>query len=835
MLKAGQLLDRFELVCPIGDGGMAHVWAARERRSGQPERLVALKIVHSRFVEDPTFRTMFLDEGRIVAGIDHPNVARVYDMVETKDQLFMVMEYVDGESLFQLVSQYRTAPVPFALKICADACAGLHAAHSLLGPDGQPRKVVHRDVSPQNILVGVNGDVKVIDFGIAHARDRAAETTALGTIKGKIRYMAPEQAKRGEIGPYTDVFGIGATLFRIVVGKPPYSADTDVRTMQALLASEPAIIPFPPSLPPSVVEVIKQAIAPLPQERFATAAALQRALMDVLVKSGERADVAAFVNQQMSEKTKARRQQLAGVAPPDLPAMTPKGTAVMVPLATATAPTVPDKKRDPLPPPPAAAAPEAPKAPPPFMDVHQLVANARNVPDLPVPNKPQTPPRQAPQQQEQPLKIELAHEPSNRKQEPTSNAHAVRIAIAGAALVVVVFLFLVAVPSIAKSRAIGTAREAGFDMTVDKVGVGAGSVTLRGVKLHAIKIPGLDIAVEEIHVDGFSIKELRAVGVEVTLDGPMTDWDMGLALMLQENRVRFAGTTDAPKKYSVANGHVVWKDKKAGTGLEAKGFGADVASRGNGNEDVHSSVEKLFYSTGKSTLGPWGASFETSPTTTRLRVALDPAVPDGPNVLVIASPTAPTQLTVKIGRSSLANLGLDAAELGLPADGSTEIETNLTGTVAPDGKLALGGPTSLWKVKVKDVPKPVDLKIDASVSGTLGSPLDIDKTSTIAFGPFVAQLSGTVTPKGGNVRVDALAKANPLPCATLARAEAKTMGTFGAMLTALGQVPGVPKLLGNVSATVSVKWDSAAPDTTDIEWIARETCGLSIFGSDTAK
>ena len=100
---------------------MAHVWAARERGAAGGDRLVALKIIHSRFVEDPAFRAMFLDEGRIVAGIDHPNVARVYDLVESKDQLYLVMEYIDGESLFQLISQYRTAPLPFALKVCADA------------------------------------------------------------------------------------------------------------------------------------------------------------------------------------------------------------------------------------------------------------------------------------------------------------------------------------------------------------------------------------------------------------------------------------------------------------------------------------------------------------------------------------------------------------------------------------------------------------------------------------------------------------------------------------------------------------------------------------------
>ena len=155
----------------------------------------------------------------------------------------------------------------------------------------------------------------------------------------------------------------------------------------------------------------------------------------------------------------------------------------------------------------------------------------------------------------------------------------------------------------------------------------------------------------------------------------------------------------------------------------------------------------------------------------------------------------------------------------------------LVGTVTATGHFAMSGPTLLWGLKIKDVPKPVDVKIDGGASGEMGAPLDIDRTTTIAFGPFVAPVSGTITPIGGNLRVDALAKANPIPCAQLARAEAKTMGSFASMLAALGTSPtSLVHLNGNVNASVTVKWDSGDPDATDIDWVARETCGVSIFG-----
>ena len=227
MLTVGQHVDRYELVVPVGEGGMAQVWIARQRGKHGFEKLFALKAIHHRFADDPAFRAMFLDEARIANAIDHPNVAQVFDLGEQDNLLYLVMEYVDGDSLGAILSaiakrngeKRATVPPAIALRIIADVLAGLHAAHRLTSSSGELRGVVHRDISPSNILVSVRGDVKVIDFGIAHARDRAGGDTGVGSLKGKINYMAPEQALKEPLGPYTDVFGAGATLYRLLAGR----------------------------------------------------------------------------------------------------------------------------------------------------------------------------------------------------------------------------------------------------------------------------------------------------------------------------------------------------------------------------------------------------------------------------------------------------------------------------------------------------------------------------------------------------------------------------------------------------------------------------------------
>src|SRR5580704_16812199 len=164
ILRAGYRLDRYELLCPIASGGMATVWLARLRGKRGFEKLFAIKTIRTELVDDPRFQEMFLDEARIASGIQHPNVAQILDLGEQEDVLFIVMEWVDGDSLAKirkLVSKHGgKMPVGLALRILADACAGLHAAHELRDDAGEPRGIVHRDVSPQNILVSTSGAVK---------------------------------------------------------------------------------------------------------------------------------------------------------------------------------------------------------------------------------------------------------------------------------------------------------------------------------------------------------------------------------------------------------------------------------------------------------------------------------------------------------------------------------------------------------------------------------------------------------------------------------------------------------------------------------------------------
>src|SRR5579884_1508717 len=201
VLRAGYRLDRYELLCPIASGGMATVWLARMRGKRGFEKLFAIKTIRTELVEDPRFQEMFLDEARISSGIQHPNVAQILDLGEQDDVLFIVMEWVDGDSVAKVrklvAKRGGKVPTGVALRLLADACAGLHAAHEHRDAGGEPLGIVHRDVSPQNVLVSTAGAVKVIDFGIAKAQNRKQGETRTGVVKGKVQYMAPEQVNKG--------------------------------------------------------------------------------------------------------------------------------------------------------------------------------------------------------------------------------------------------------------------------------------------------------------------------------------------------------------------------------------------------------------------------------------------------------------------------------------------------------------------------------------------------------------------------------------------------------------------------------------------------------------
>jgi serine/threonine protein kinase len=317
VLRAGDRLDRYELLCPIASGGMATVWLARLRGKRGFEKLFAIKTIRTELVEDPRFQEMFLDEARISSGIQHPNVAQIIDLGEANDVLFIVMEWVDGDSLAKVrkLALRRAQPIPagVALRVLADAGAGLHAAHDLRDARGEPLGIVHRDVSPQNILVSTAGSVKVIDFGIAKSQNRSQGETGTGVVKGKIQYMAPEQVKKGRtVDRRTDVWALGVCLHEFVAGRPPYGGDDDVEVIRKLLADEAPQLEE--GLPEPVARILARSIAMDPDDRFPTAAGLQRALESAIKELGESTtsdDVGAFLRTTFPELAERRRKLVA--------------------------------------------------------------------------------------------------------------------------------------------------------------------------------------------------------------------------------------------------------------------------------------------------------------------------------------------------------------------------------------------------------------------------------------------------------------------------------------------------------------------------------------------
>src|SRR5580693_3933875 len=205
-------LGRYRVVDEIGVGGMASVHLARMDGPGGFQKWVAIKRIHPHLVEDDQFVDMFLDEARIAAGINHANVAQVFDLGKDDNTYWIAMEYLHGEPLREVMRRsedhgQHIGP-ELAARICADAAEGLHAAHELRGKNGQLLGLVHRDVTPHNLFLTYDGYTKVVDFGIAKVADRLASTRA-GTLKGKLAYMSPEQVRGAEVDRTTDIFALG--------------------------------------------------------------------------------------------------------------------------------------------------------------------------------------------------------------------------------------------------------------------------------------------------------------------------------------------------------------------------------------------------------------------------------------------------------------------------------------------------------------------------------------------------------------------------------------------------------------------------------------------------
>ena len=290
---------KYRFIAALGSGGMAVVHLAVVHGPSGFNKLVVLKQIHPEYSEDPEILGMFLDEARLAARLSHPNVVQTNEVGHEGERHFMAMEYLDGQPLSRVLRRLQRhggLPLVMHLQVIADTLGGLHHAHELADYDGSPLGVVHRDVNPQNVFVTYDGAVKVVDFGIAKARNAVTHTRD-GMVRGKVAYMAPEQVLNDRVDRRADIFAAGVMLWEAATGARPWKGVAEPTMMKALLAGEfPAARGLAPEIAEPLEAMIRKALSLDRRDRYATAAELQGAIEAYLETLGGRLPRASWAS-----------------------------------------------------------------------------------------------------------------------------------------------------------------------------------------------------------------------------------------------------------------------------------------------------------------------------------------------------------------------------------------------------------------------------------------------------------------------------------------------------------------------------------------------------------
>ncbi len=350
-------LGKYRLLAEIGQGGMGSVYLAAARGLGPSlSKLVVVKRLRSYLATDAEFAAMFLDEARVAVRLNHPNVVQTIEAAQEGEELFLVMEYLDGQPLHRVLARASgDFPLEMHLAVLTDVLAGLHHAHELRDLDGTPMAIVHRDVTPQNVFITYDGQIKVVDFGIAHAEGRLTKTRP-GLVKGKVAYMAPEQARAETVDRRADVFAVGVMLDEAITGRRFWGEERDGAIMKALVAGRVPPLAADVDIPPALRAIRDRALAATRDERYPTALAMQRDLESFAAAHLARPS-ASQIGAEVADLFAEHRKKAARVLEESLASL--------------------DAPREPVP-----ATARAPEAPPP------TVREPRGTPVTPTPTEP---------------------------------------------------------------------------------------------------------------------------------------------------------------------------------------------------------------------------------------------------------------------------------------------------------------------------------------------------------------------------------------------------------------------------------------------------------------
>jgi TonB family protein len=369
--QIGTPFGQYDLIEPIATGGMAEVFKARMRGVEGFQKIVAIKRILPHLTENDEFVTMFIDEAKLAAQLQHPNIIHIYDLGKLERSYYIAMEYIDGKDLRSILrmleEKERRLPLGLAMFIASRLAAALDYAHRKRDMQGREMVLVHRDVSPQNVLISFDGDIKLCDFGIAKAASKASHTRA-GALKGKLQYMSPEQAWGKDLDHRSDIFSLGLVLYEMLTGRKAFAGDSELSILEQVRSPRiGALRDLDPAIPPEVERSLMKALKENREERYQTAAELGTDLNNIL-QSIRPAPGAGELGAFLSELLDREKSGNGAVAPAARPAVVSKPQPTLAPAPVA--------KPKPAP----AAAPAHPPAPAPSLEVSQVLTPKRSVP-----------------------------------------------------------------------------------------------------------------------------------------------------------------------------------------------------------------------------------------------------------------------------------------------------------------------------------------------------------------------------------------------------------------------------------------------------------------------
>jgi serine/threonine protein kinase len=789
----------------LASGGMASVYLACRLGAGESARVVAVKKMFESFAKRPELVTMFLDEAHIAARIRHPNVVTTWEFLRVPGSLAIVMEFVLGVSLVDLqeimTDRGFTCPIRVTAAIVCNTLEGLHAAHETQDEHGHGFGLVHRDVSPHNILIGKDGVARVIDFGIAKAAGRL-QVTDVGVMKGKMAYMAPEQIRVDAVDRRVDVYSTGVLLWEALTGRGLFQGPGELE--QFALRGAGTVKVEPPSsvnplLSSKLDAVVLRALQVNPKKRFENAHDMAVALADA-VDPATQAEVASWVNglagSKIRELEEKRNEVEASYASGELAGLSGvEGVPVSAPASSAPPVSAPSRVSAP----PGSAPPPVSGTPPPpaSFDVPDLVPQPR--PSKPVVAAPRdTPPPpsrrtsivSAPSFDEGfedsgPSDLRLDVEmpaarsrmsspsldgrnsslpPEGRLSSPSLDpqSRAVRsrrppTRRSGPGRGAFVVLALVAVlgvaalrfgPDFLKSSVVTGAARRGLVVEVDHIEPRAGGVALEGARITLAGVDGVALNAPEIEIGldwQGNVQRVFVAGYELSLRGSAGEIATRIAAWRREPHV--------PIVCEGKSGHLLWTDAVV-PGAPIEGLDASLTVTGDSDDRMHLEVPSVTVNFPGDSFGPWRAVLDATSGETKLAIALDRSKTDGPpSVSVVARPNLGTVLSATIPRTKASQIGIPPALVNGNADG--ELGLLVEGQLPPTGDRVTAHAT----LTVFEMPNatpggpPADVVMEGTIGGVPSQVMHVESGSLL-IAKVKNPLLGEVTLGHDGLRVE---------------------------------------------------------------------------------